>query len=153
MRSRTTWRGGILAGLVAGLVVVPAAMADQTSNSQSPLYQNTGYSCAAGITDQGSGVAGNVTAHRNPDGTVTVNIEIRNGYPNATYYPNILCVRWFGAMTTNSEGNGAAHFVLDGATVPPQFSVSAEAGYNPNTGTFEGPIDSHTSSVLTATDS
>lgn len=153
MSNRIAWRQSVLASLAAGLVAVPVAMADQTSNSESPLYQNADYSCATKtITDQGSGVAGHVVAHRNPDGTETINIDIRNGDPNATYYPNILCVRWFGSMTTNSQGNGAAHFVLDGSTVPQTFSISAETGFDPNTGMFTGPVDSHTSGVLTATD-
>ena len=154
MSSRIAGRRGVLASLATGLIAVPVALADRSSNSESPLYQNPGYTCSTGtITDQGSGVAGHVVAHRKRDGTVTINIDIRNGYPNATYYPNILCVRWFGSMTTNSQGNGAAHFVLDGSTVPQQFSVSAEAGFDPNTGMLVGPVDSHTSGVLTATDS
>lgn len=152
MRGKAGWRRGVLVSLAAGLLVVPAAMADQTSNSESPLYQNAGETCDAGITDHGSGVSGNVVAHRNPDGTVTINIVIRNGFPNTTYYPNILCNRWFGSLTTNSAGNAAGHFVLD-SSVPQTFSVSAEAGFDPNTGQWVGTLDSHTSEVITATSS
>lgn len=154
MLSKITWRRGVFACLALALVAAPSAAADQSSNSRSPLYHNPGYQCSTGvpsITDFGSGVSGNAVAHRNPDGTVTINVEISNGFPNTTYYPNILCNRWFGVMTTDSYGDAAGHFVLP-SDVPQEFTVSVEAGFDPAVG-WVGPLDSDTSAVMSASSS
>lgn len=140
MHSQHALRRTAIASIAAlSLAVSSAALADQTSNSQSPLYHNAPSRCS-GITGLGTGASGNVLAHRNPDGTVTVNLVIRNALPDTTYYPNILCVRFFGTITTNSQGTAEGHFVLSG--VPPVFSISVETG---------GGVDTFTSDVMTAT--
>jgi hypothetical protein len=142
------WRVIALACALGALLVLPSlAAADQLSNSQSALFHNVDGTCD-GAYLAGATASGNIASHRNQDGTTTINISIRNGQPNTTYYPNILCVSWFGALTTNSQGNGAGHYVVDG--VPPTFTVSLESAYNPNTGDWSGVQDTYASAVLTA---
>jgi hypothetical protein len=128
MSKQSVLRGAAVAVALAVSVAVPiTAGADQTSNSESPLIRgNPGF---AGFCATGARVgpeSGEVAVHRNPDGTVTINIVIRNGTPNSTYQLAMTCIAFFGTLTTNSQGFAAGHFVV--ANAPPAFTVDASNG-------------------------
>lgn len=52
------------------------------------------------------------------DGTVRVNLQIRNGLPNTTYFVDIRCVGRIGTYTTNPAGNGHFMTTLPAAALP-----------------------------------
>src|SRR5688500_11469885 len=96
--------------LAATAVVLPmlASGASAESTQPAPLTHGTPSPCATG---ENTGVKdGNVTVHENEDGTVRVNLNIRNGVPNTTYQVAITCVDYIGTITTNKAGNGAGTF-------------------------------------------
>jgi hypothetical protein len=61
--------------------------------------------------DQGAGgpVEGNTTVHSTPSGHGIVNVVIRDGLPNTSYFIDYRCFFAIGNLTTNSRGTGTAH--------------------------------------------
>lgn len=143
------------AAAALGTIAIPSAVgASVSSNSQSPMYHGTPTAnnggthtrdaCYAGPADT-LPVSGNVVAHRDPNGSLTINVVIRNGQPDSTYAVSTGCYAFLGTIETNRAGTGAGHFV-----------IATTSAANPGSATFQVNVydsaakDRFVSGVLTA---
>jgi hypothetical protein len=109
--------------LLAGLWM-PASVgaAPQTSTARATLLHGEPGECA----ETGTGAAsGTVMLHRNAArGTVTVQVQIRDAVPGATYFVAITCVEAVGEIVIARNGSGHGMFTVPSAEVPPSFRVN-----------------------------
>lgn len=100
--------------LVAGPALASSGNSAQTSDLLHVGANPSTCDAGAGGPVQGFGQI----QSRTTDGTVRINLQIRDGLPNTTYYVDIRCVGRIGTYTTNPAGNGHFMTTLPAAALP-----------------------------------